>query len=336
MLGLLLAVATGFGSPQVLGRVPLDEVSGVAAGVQGTWVLEDSGNPPVLTRLDARARPVARVRLPVQARDWEDLAAAPDARGRPSLWVADTGDNRSVRERVTVLRVAEPSGSSPGPVTTYRFTYEDGPHDAEALLVLPGATRVAVVTKGLTGSTVYTAALDATGPQVLRRVADVRLRPSGATGGPAGPFGGVLVTGGAVSPDGSRLVLRTYTDVHEWPLLPDLAATFAQSPVRSTLPTSPQGEAVSYTRDGQGLLVASEGEGTPLVRLARLAPPETPSPRASAGPSAGPSPSASAEPVAARPAAGPSRDRRPWYGAAALLLAALLAAGRSGRRRRQG
>ncbi len=301
-----------FVDPQVVARTTLDEVSGIAVGVHGTWLLEDSGNPPVLTRLDG-----VRVRLPTRNTDWEDLAAAPDADGRPSLWVADTGDNRSVRDEVQVLEVAEPAGSTAGRVTSYRFTYEDGPHDAEALLVLPGGRRIAVVTKALSGSSVYTAAL---GDRVLTKATDLRLRPTGTRGGPAGPFGSVLVTGGAVSPDGRRVVLRTYTDVLEWPLLDSLAATFAQTPVSTALPPQPQGEAVTYSRDGQSLLVASEGEGTPVQRLTRS------EPSSSSPPSPSPVP---------RPVAAPQGPQvRPLFAVPVVALLVLFVAGRAVRRRR--
>lgn len=271
MIGLLLA--TAFGDPRLLGPLALDEVSGVAVGVHGTYVQEDSGNDPVVRRVDSAGRDVATLRLPVRNRDWEDLAATPDGSGTPSLWVADIGDNRSVRHEVQVHRFAEPAGDHVGPVTTYRFAYADGPHDAEALLVLPGGLRVAVVTKGLTGAGVYEGPLDASAPQVLQRVADVEVRVTGTRGGPAGAFGQLLVTGGAVAPDGRTVALRTYTDLYEWDLTDDLAATFAAAPVVSALPPTGQGEAVGYGRDSRSVLVAGEGEGAPLQQLTRTGPP---------------------------------------------------------------
>ncbi|MCW2607163.1 MAG: hypothetical protein JWO60_1856, partial [Frankiales bacterium] len=289
MIGLLLA-ASLYGDPQLLGRLPLDEVSGVAVGARGVWVQEDSGNGPVVVRVDRRGRVLQRYDVRAQNRDWEDLAAAPDAQGRPSLWLADVGDNRAVREQVQVHRVAE--GDPAGRVTTSRFTYEDGPHDAEALLVLPGAQRLALVTKGIGGAGVYEAPV---GGGVLRRVATVRLSPTGTPGGPVGAFGQLLVTGGAVSADGTRVALRTYTDLYEWDLQGDLAATFAQDPARTALPPTGQGEAVAY--DGpDAVLVASEGQDAPLQRLVR---------QAASSPS--PSPSAAPTPTAASPAPGPRR-----------------------------
>jgi hypothetical protein len=69
-----------------------------------------------------------------------------------------------------------------------------------------------------------------------------------------------MITGGAVSADGSHLALRTYTDAYVWPLSgSDIAGALAAAPVRIALPESPQGEAISFTADNQHLLVASEG-----------------------------------------------------------------------------
>ncbi len=83
----------------------------------------------------------------------------------------------------------------------YRFTYPDGPHDAEALLVHPRSGRFLVVTKDVAGAGVYRAPRDPVtedqGINELERVADA----------PA------FVTDGAYLPDG-RLVLRTYSAVH--------------------------------------------------------------------------------------------------------------------------
>ena len=107
------------------------------------------------------------------------------------------------------------------------------------------------MTKGLAGSGVYVAPL-ATGRQVLRRVADVDLRTTGTPGGPIGAVGQVLVTGGAVTADGSRLALRTYTDLYEWELDGPLAQVLARPAIRTALPPTEQGEAVAYERDGSG------------------------------------------------------------------------------------
>ncbi len=306
----LLLAASLYGDPQVLGPLPFEEVSGIAVGVHGTYVHEDSGSGARFARVDRTGRVLASFRLGVEARDWEDMAAAPDAQGRPSLWFADVGDNTRSRDEVQVQRVPEPAGGVVGEPVTARFRYADGPHDAEALLVLPGGREVAVVTKAVSRSGVYVGPADG---GVLERVAEVRLSPTGTRGGPAGPFGQVLVTGGSLV--GDTVVLRTYTDLYAWEWAGDVRATFAQPPLVSPLPPTEQGEAVALEPDGGAVLVAGEGRGSPLQRLTATAPP---SPAASPVASRPASPSPSPAPALTRETA----RAVPWpvVGVAGLLL----------------
>ncbi len=90
------------------------------------------------------------------------------------------------------------------------------------------------------------------------------LQPTGTQGGPVGAVGTVLVTGAALSADGSVVALRTYTDAYLYPVVDgDVAAAFTRDPVRVPLPGEPQGEAIAFTPDGT-LLSAGEGRGEPL------------------------------------------------------------------------
>ena len=68
------------------------------------WTLNDSGNPPVLFRLDpASGRVTQRVRIRNFPNvDWEELAA--DAR---YFYIADVGNNAGTRRDLRVLRVAK-------------------------------------------------------------------------------------------------------------------------------------------------------------------------------------------------------------------------------------
>ncbi len=52
------------------------------------------------------------------------------------------------------------------------------------------------------------------GPTALERVGELRIGPTTTPGGPVPVGGSTLVTGGAVSADGTVAALRTYTDVY--------------------------------------------------------------------------------------------------------------------------
>jgi hypothetical protein len=229
------------------------ESSGLAVGRDLVWTHDDSGDGPRLFGLDRTCRVRTVLTLAgTDARDWEDLAVAAGA-----LWVADTGDNRGVRDRgVLVHRVPEPTatGALRAAPRSFRLRYEDGPRDAEALLVHPVTGEVVVVEKQLFGAAGVYAAPQPMAPGALRRV---------------GELGVGAVTGGSVSPRGDRVVLRTYVAAYEWEVTGDLASALAGTPTRTELPPSEQGEGIAYDADGRSWLLSSEGEGAPLHRVPR-------------------------------------------------------------------
>ena len=124
------------------------------------------------------------------------------------------------------------------PATVHPLTYEDGPHDAEGLAV-DQAGVVHVVTKVYGGEVAgLYRAVDGT----LRRVADLTL-----------PTLGQAVTGAAFSPDGTTLVVRTYSAAHLFD-----TSDYGAEPTTAELPVQPQGESVTFTVDGRALVVTSE------------------------------------------------------------------------------
>jgi len=277
----------------------IDESSGlVASSTADVYFTVNDSNPDLrFFTVDARGRTLAVTDFPgVDARDVEDAALGPG----PSLYLADIGDNRAVRPRVLVHRLPEPAvdparrggAVRARPPLSASLTYEDGPHDAETLLVHPRTGQVLVVTKGILGSGVY-AAPQPLADGTLRRVGGVQVRATGTTGGPdVGAVAQTLVTGGAVSPDGRRVVLRTYTDAYVYEVPgDDLVAALRGTPAVLPLPETRQGEAVSWTRDGAALLTSSEGQGAPVHRVSVPVPPSA-APPSAAAPSAAPGPAA--------------------------------------------
>ncbi len=314
MLDLLAAAALAAGGYDagrelcaLQGRA-VSESSGVVAASRSDLLFthNDSGDTARFFGLDRTCRTVATYTLTaVQARDWEDVSRGPGG----SLWFADIGDNRATRDRgVLVHRVAEPLAGGPTRLTptTYRLRYEDGPHDAEALLVTPRTGRLLVITKSLgSAAGVYAADLPLRAGgvgNILRLVATAPVS---------------LVTGGDISPDGTKVVLRNYSAAYEWDVPGgDVVAAFAGEPVRVPLPASQQGEGISYDRGGQSLITTSEGVGSPVFVLGRAA--ATTAPPTSKG-------------VERRSTSG---VRLPLLGLAALaLLVAVLVAGARRRRR---
>jgi hypothetical protein len=70
----------------------------------------------------------------------------------------------------------------------------------------------------------------------------------------------IAITGGDTAPDFTRVVLRTYTDAFEFKVADgDVVAAITEgTPTITPLPGEPQGEAITYTADGQFFLTVSE------------------------------------------------------------------------------
>jgi hypothetical protein len=219
------------------------------------WAMSDGGRRVELRRLDPDTCRVTGTRTAAtDPYDAEDLALGPDG----AFWVGDTGDNE--RHRDTIAAIVLPAR---GDARLLRFTYPDGPHDAEALLV-DSSGRPVVITKEVgRPAGIYRTAdpPDGPGPTPLVRIGELTLPPSDTVGGPIGGIGGRLVTGAAMSADGSVVALRSYTDAWLYPVRGgDLVAALQRTPVQVPLPDEPQGEAVAFEADGT-LLSGSETRG---------------------------------------------------------------------------
>jgi hypothetical protein len=146
--------------------------------------------------------------------------------------------------------------------------YEDGPHDAETLFVHPKNGTLGIVTKSADGeSGVYVASKpNELGVAILQRVATISFRriarPHRKTD--FGPESRLQTTGGDMSPDGKRLVVRTYVEAFEWNVSKGLAAGLKRPPLRIPLPRTNQGEAIAYTRDGRSLVTTTEQIPSPV------------------------------------------------------------------------
>ncbi|SHN46360.1 hypothetical protein [Cryptosporangium aurantiacum] len=286
---------TTYGAPSTRCTVTdprLDQVSGMAASRGALYVVNDTA-PVTVWQLDGRCRAVRQTILTLptahdpratlrasgtKAVDLEDIGLTADG----ALWLADTGGNTSSRNAVSLYRwvpgrtldsarAGQPvTRDNPIPtvnaVSRYDLRYPDGARDVEALLVtLTG--QVVLVTKVRTGvAGIYAADLPLEPTSTLRRVGTLDLRPllPGRTGD------ALAVTGGAVSPDGVRFVLRTPGAALEWDA-PDgdvARALRTGVPRQMALGRAPQGEAITYTDDGTALLTAGEQVPSPLGQVA--------------------------------------------------------------------
>ncbi|MCP2337116.1 hypothetical protein [Actinomadura rupiterrae] len=234
----------------------ITESSGLAASTAHPGVVythNDSGGTPQIFAVGPDGRVQAVLTLAgARNRDWEAIAMGRDDRGRPAIFVADIGDNLGgAWPYVTVYRITEPSvlRSETVEPAAFRFKYEDGPRNAEALMIDPRTNRLYVASKLFSGA-LYEAPgkLSTSGFNKLRKIGD------------APP----IATDGAFAPDGDSFVIRTYFGARIYRMGPDGKPGDSHS---IPLPQQKQGESVTYTTDGSALLVGSEGDAQPVYRI---------------------------------------------------------------------
>lgn len=233
----------------------LNEVSGVVVGrtrPDVLWVHNDSGDVPRVFAIRRDGSLVDEVAFAgAAALDWEDIAIGPGPRSAgsaPWLYAADIGDNLHARASISVYRTPEPApGVARVAAERIRLSYPDGVRrNAETMLVDPRTGDLVIVAKADGIAEVFTmtrTSLDAGGGML-------HAAGSFAIEGRA--------TGGDVSADGARVVVRTYDWAYAFDRRPDqtIADALAGTPRAVRAPAS---EAIAFTGDGASWLSIAEG-----------------------------------------------------------------------------
>ncbi len=269
----------------------LQECSGVIASRVNPdvlWMHDDSGSagPRVwAVRLDASdlaagvARELGWVELAGATNDdWEDISGGPGH----SLYIFDGGDNPPCRRKdKRILRFNEPRIDAARKFhhkvawESLRFEFPDSAdptqpadepaerYDAECLMVHPQTGDIYVVTKRDTHGRGVARAYKLPAPRaawnrptigVLAFVADLTstlgVQESVAS----------TVTGGDISPDGERMMIRRYGFAFEFTRPPTASfdAVFHQQPAVRELPGELQGEGICYAPDARRMYTTSE------------------------------------------------------------------------------
>jgi hypothetical protein len=248
----LFQITGAFSSPK------LTESSGVAVSRRFPgvlWTHNDSGDEPRIYATSITGNVLAE--YPVggaRAIDWEDIALGPcPDTPEACLYIGDIGDNFERREHVTIYIVREPTllaTKGPLPARSLVVRYAAGPRDSEALAVT-AAGDVLLISRGRSG------------PIQLYRIArsdTVRDTVVVHDGKPLGIVpqraAGRLATGAAVSPSGTILVVRTYTQLFFFRLDEPTTQIHAAGSCWLGL-REPQGEAVDFLDDST-LVLTSE------------------------------------------------------------------------------
>lgn len=246
------------------------------------WTMNDSGGDPCVFAIDRAGKTRAKVRVHGAANfDWEDIALGKDEAGGAALFVADIGDNFHIRPSLQIYQFPEPDVGAPRPKVEetesvvpklWRFNYPDGRHNAESLLVHPLTGRLYVLTKTDDGSCAMYGLpqpLQAGVSMTLEKIAPLSFPPIVRLG--KRPHDNCMTTAACFSPDGSHLIVSTYSSLYEW-TLPEgtpLAEVLKSPPVRIEPELLGQMEGVCYDADGRTLWATSERLPAPLMKITR-------------------------------------------------------------------
>jgi hypothetical protein len=285
----------------------LGGLTGLAATADGGYAVINKANTYTtkVYLLDAKCQRTGSVAYTGNpsggARDPRDLISPDGA----TFWVADTGDDIANPSRPTIALWKLPANGGRG--TMYHFAYPDGAHSADAMLLNGDGTPIFVtrVASGPSGIYVPDGQMaPVPAPAVkLKKVGDFTPQHTG-TDNKLGPVGQTSVTGGAVAPDGKHVVLRTMSDAYEWSV-PDgdvVKALTTTNPIITPLPSEPDGEAITFSRDGKSFLsLTSQASGDTWSILSYTPAVPAAAPTKSASVAGGGHPSA------------PKGDTRSWF-----------------------
>jgi len=240
----------------------ISESSGVAVSRRHPgvlWTHNDSGSDPILFAVDLAGNELGRfVVTGARSEDWEDIALGPCPEGDSScLFIGDTGDNEQRRDHVSIYVVPEPDsigGTRAVAARRIRVRYPDGPQDVEALAVT-SAGDLLLITRGRHGPirTYHIPRDELSGRSTqAARWMDLRIEPQLMVGR--------LVTGAAVSTDGSTLAVRTYTELYFFDLT-DQPGTPRRIGSCWLGLKEPQGEAVDFLDDSTLVFTSEAARG---------------------------------------------------------------------------
>jgi len=260
------AKSAEFLSGRPMGKIQSDslrEISGIAASRRNPGVLyvhNDSGEGARIYAIDEKAQLLGVYNIEgANQRDWEDIAVGPGPDpNQQYLYIGDIGDNGARYPEVIVYRVPEPKVDAGrpfppmtiGPADAIRLVYPDGPRDAETLLVDPLTRDLYIISKRELLPKVYRAAYPQSTTQ-RTKLEQVAIMPFGS-----------FPTGGDVSPDGRRVIVRGMFNAALWdrPAGAPLWHAFSAKPAAIPVADEPQGEAICFDSKGRGYFTISEGK----------------------------------------------------------------------------
>lgn len=251
-----------FESAQSVGVIKgneIKEASGLAASVNNAgmlWTHNDSGNNADIFLISETGEIKCTVHLAgIKNRDWEDIAigSGPEA-GKNYIYVAEIGDNNAVFDTKFLYRIEEPQIKTEVKDTTINnidkiaFKLSDGARDTEALMIDPISNNFYVLSKRESRVNLYKLSTPLSTSETMTAEKVIE----------ALPFS--LAVAANISQDGKEILVKNYDNVFYWQRTPGttIEDVLKQTPKRLPYESEPQGEAITFNREGTGYFTISE------------------------------------------------------------------------------
>ena len=238
----------------------IDEASGLAASINNPgmlWTHNDSGDAARIFLIDQQGKCRATVRfINLKNRDWEDIAVGPGPEPSTSyIYIGDIGDNFSIHEFKYIYRLIEPQIEleeervelTVKKIDSIKFVLPDGKRDSEALMIDPLTSDIYIFSKREKQVNLYLLPAPQSTQEIITAQFITQL-----------PL--TQINSADISSDRSEVLLKNYSHVYYWhknrnQQLTDL---LKQKPVYLPYITEPQGEAITFDREGRGYFTISE------------------------------------------------------------------------------
>lgn len=241
---------------RILGAIDrrLFEASGIVSSVVNTgyiWAHNDGQNPARVFLIDTTANVKMVCRLPVNNRDWEDIAIGRGPQpGKTYVYVGDIGDNKAEYDLKYIYRFEEPlADATEKDITltdTLTIRMSDGKRDTETMMIDPLSNDLYLISKREDSVGVYKVSQPFTrGVMTAQKVAII-------------PYHKIVA--GSFSADGLEILLKDYDHVYYWKRSKDepLEQVLLEKPVRMPYEREVQGEAITWNLDASGYYTLSE------------------------------------------------------------------------------
>lgn len=236
----------------------IDEASGLIASRTKPGILythNDSGGKNAVYVLNSMGQSLGRIVLEgIKNRDWEEIAIGygPDP-DRHYIYVGEIGDNRAAYKSIFIYRFQEPDLPADSEFVInikdtekIEINYEDGARDAEAFFVCPHTKDIYIISKREARVGLYHLSYpqSTTSINIAKRVAELPLS---------------MVTAADISPDGKKILVKTYPGVWMWKVKrgQSISAAMQNKMKAMKYKLEPQGEAISWDSQGKGYFTLS-------------------------------------------------------------------------------